>query len=183
MPVKFNFCRRVNKETDRKDFLTRILEHRDEENISDIQIAAHASDFVLAGSETTATALSCITYYLLHTPHALRALQDEIRGTFSSYDEINASSTAPLRYLQAVALEGMRIYPPLPFALPRVVPEGGDVVNGHLLPGGVSVSLIKYGRNCELTQSIRRLSRQTHLQLALIRQILMILKGSSLKDG
>lgn len=177
------FYRRINKKTDRKDFLTRILEHRDEENISDIQIAAHASDFVLAGSETTATALSCITYYLLHTPHALRALQDEIRGTFSSYGQINASSTAPLRYLQAVALEGMRIYPPLPFPLPRVVPDGGDIVNGHPLPGGVSGSLVKYGRNRMLTQRSRRSSRQIHLQPPLTRQISRILKGSCLKGG
>ena len=95
---------------------------------------------MLAGSETTATALSCITYYLLRTPHALRALQEETRGAFGSYSEINASSTAPLKYLQAVALEGMRIYPPLPFPLPRVVPHGGDIVDGHFLPAGVSVS-------------------------------------------
>lgn len=176
-------CRRINKKTDRKDFLTRILEHRDEENISDIQIAAHASDFVLAGSETTATALSCITYYLLHTPHALRALQDEIRGTFSSYGQINASSTAPLRYLQAVALEGMRIYPPLPFPLPRVVPDGGDIVDGHLLPGGVGVCMVRYGIVCVLTQRFRPVSRRIHLQLPLIRQISRILKDSCLKDG
>ena len=32
----------------------------------------------------------------------------------------------------------MRIYPPLPFALPRVVPAGGDTVDGHFLPEGVS---------------------------------------------
>lgn len=27
--------------------------------------------------------------------------------------------------------------PPLPFALPRVVPVGGSTVDGHYLPGGV----------------------------------------------
>ena len=32
----------------------------------------------------------------------------------------------------------MRIFPPLPFALPRVVPAGGDTVDGHFLPEGVS---------------------------------------------
>ena len=39
--------------------------------------------------------------------------------------------------MHAVILEGLRIYPPLPFALPRVVPEGGATVNGHFLPEGV----------------------------------------------
>ena len=129
--------RRIAKKTDRKDFLTRILENRSAD-ISDIQIAAHAADFVTAGSETTATALSCITYYLLKTPHANKALLEEVRRRFASYDEINAASTAQLQYLNAVALEGMRIFPPLPLALPRVVPEGGDTVAGHFIPAGVS---------------------------------------------
>lgn len=40
-------------------------------------------------------------------------------------------------YLHTVALEGIRIYAPLPFALPRVVSEGGDAVNGHFLPASV----------------------------------------------
>ena len=129
--------RRIAKKTERKDFLTRILENRSSD-ISDIQIAAHACDFVTAGSETTATALSCITYYLFKNPHANKALLEEIRSSFASYDEINAASTAKLRYLNAVALEGLRIFPPLPLALPRVVPEGGDTVAGHFLPAGVS---------------------------------------------
>ncbi len=42
--------------------------------------------------------------------------------------------------MHAVILEGLRIYPPLPFALPRVVPEGGDTVDGHFLPAGVRSS-------------------------------------------
>ena len=91
-----------------------------------------------AGSETTATSLSCITYYLLRNPEVSRKLQDEIRGAFKSYDEINARSTTSLKYLNAVCLEGMRIYAPLPFPLPRIVPEGGDTVDGHHLPANVS---------------------------------------------
>lgn len=131
---------RVNKTTDRPDFLTKILETRDQDDISDVQIAAHASDFVTAGSETTATSLSCITYYLLRNPEVSRKLQDEIRGAFKSYDEINARSTTSLKYLNAVCLEGMRIYAPLPFPLPRIVPEGGDTVDGHHLPANTIVS-------------------------------------------
>lgn len=132
--------RRVNNPTDRPDFLTRILEERDEKQISNIQLAAHASDFVTAGSETTATSLSCITYYLLKTPRVYKDLQKEVRDTFKSYKEIDANSTANLKYLHAVCLEGMRVYAPLPLALPRVVPEGGDTVDGHFLPANTIVS-------------------------------------------
>lgn len=69
----------------------------------------------------------------------MHRLQQEIRSAFKSYDEIDGTSTQPLKYLNAVALEAMRIYPPLPFALPRVVPPGGDTVEGHFLPEGVSI--------------------------------------------
>jgi cytochrome P450 len=120
--------------------MTRILEQRDPKQVSDLQLAAHASDFVLAGSETTATALSAITYYLLRTPKVMGKLQKEIRTTFKAYSEINSKLTQDLPYLGAVILEGLRIYPPLPIALPRVVPDGGDTVDCHHLPGGVSPS-------------------------------------------
>ena len=117
--------------------MSSILEHRGPSEISDVQLAAHASDFVIAGSETAATALSCIAYYVLRTPSVLQKLQREIRSSFKDYSDIDATSTAPLRYTRAVILEALRIYPPVPFALPREVPSGGDVVDGHFLPAGV----------------------------------------------
>ncbi|KAK0747071.1 cytochrome P450, partial [Schizothecium vesticola] len=94
----------------------------------------------LAGSETTATALSAITYYLLRTPKAMKNLRREIRTSFKTYSDINSKSTLDLPYLGAVIQEGLRIYQPLPIALPRVVPEGGDTVDGHMLPAGVIIS-------------------------------------------
>lgn len=145
--------RRIARQYDgaaRKDFMTRILQQRDPAKTSDLQLAAHASDFVIAGSETTATALSCILNYLLRDPAALARLQEEIRGHFGSYAEITALSTLRLRYLRAVILEGLRIYPPLPFGLPRVVPEGGDTVDGHFLPGGVSHTHHHHEQHCHL---------------------------------
>jgi cytochrome P450 len=122
--------------------MTRILEHRELEKVqtSDLELAAHASDFVLAGSETTSTALSCTTYYLLKNPLIMQQLQAEIRTAFTFYAHISEASTRPLSYLRAVCLEAMRIYAPLPFSLPRIVPEGGGVVDGHFLPAGVRIN-------------------------------------------
>ncbi|KAI0198467.1 benzoate 4-monooxygenase cytochrome P450 [Astrocystis sublimbata] len=133
--------RRIGRASPRKDFLTRLLADGDEKSVSALQLAAHASDFVIAGSETTATALATITYYMLRNPQIAKSLQREIREAFGSYEDIDGRSTLRLPYLKAAILESMRIYPPLPFALPRVVPEGGDTVDGHFLPAGVITSI------------------------------------------
>ncbi|KAK1977249.1 cytochrome P450 monooxygenase-like protein [Colletotrichum cereale] len=131
---------RLATHSDREDFLTKMIEARKEASISDAQLAAHSSDFVIAGSETTATTLSCMTHYLLINPSIMARLQDEVRSAFARYEDINAATAAPLKYLKAVAQEAMRVYPPLPFALPRVVPNGGCTIDGHFVPGRTVVS-------------------------------------------
>lgn len=143
-----------DKSPDRKDFLAQILPATPHDpraaSVSDTQVAAHASDLVIAGADTAATALSTCMYYLLRTPRVLAALQAEIRGEgqgdgdggrggrFRSCADLTFHATAELEYLHAVLLEGMRMFPPLPMGLPRVVPTGGAVVDGRALPEGVS---------------------------------------------
>ena len=145
--------KRIARKTNRKDVMTRILKHRDEDNIPDVQIAAHASDFVLAGSETTVTALSCIVYYLCHTPRAQGRVKKEIRNGFPAYQDINAATTSSLKYLNTVILEGLQINPPLPFALPKIVPEGGNTVDGHWLLAKVRYVMTSYKRVIDLIAS------------------------------
>lgn len=78
-----------------------------------------------------------MTCYLLKNPEIMSDLKQEVRGAFSSYESIDAATAGSLKYLKAVVQEATRMYPPLPFALPRVVP-GGATVDGHFLPAGVS---------------------------------------------
>jgi len=66
----------------------------------------------LAGSETTASLLSGVVYYLLINPSLLKALVKEIRTTFQTDDEINMASTSGLKYELAVIDEGLRMFPP-----------------------------------------------------------------------
>ncbi|KAJ5139224.1 cytochrome P450 [Penicillium bovifimosum] len=117
---------RIYEKTDRKDFMSYLLSDREEEAISDVQLAAHASDFVIAGSETTATTLAVCIHHLLLNPSILQNLTKEILSKFSTYSEITASSSARLKYLHAVSLEALRIFAPLPLGLPRVVPRGAE---------------------------------------------------------
>lgn len=70
----------------------------------------------------------------------MQKLQQEIRSSFQKFEDIDSMSTATLRYLQGVCMEGLRIFPPLPLGLPRIVPPGGDTVDGHFIPAGVSIA-------------------------------------------
>ncbi|KAH5479181.1 hypothetical protein HBI52_224610 [Parastagonospora nodorum] len=131
---------RIDKPSNRPDILTRIIDKKDEAGISDIQIAAHAADLLTAGSDSTNTAMGTVFYYLLKRSDIMQRLQAEIRSSVESYNEITALSTNNLPFLIAVIREAMRIYPPVPLALPRIVPEGGDTIDGRFVPAGTGVS-------------------------------------------
>lgn len=102
------------------------------------EIYANAAVLVIAGSETTATALSGTIYYLLQNHLALQKLTAEVRSTFRSETEINFGSVNRLEYLLACIEEALRMYPPVPALIPRVVPPGGAEISGRWVPGGVS---------------------------------------------
>lgn len=91
----------------------------------------------IAGSETTATALLGLTYFLARNPDSYNKLATEIRTSFTSYDEITGHSTEALPYLQAAISESLRMYPPVPIGMPRVSP--GDTVDGRYIPKGAVV--------------------------------------------
>ncbi|PCD21244.1 hypothetical protein FGRA07_11740 [Fusarium graminearum] len=107
-----------------------------------VHLREQAKILMLAGSETTATFLTGVTYLLLTHPDALARLQTEIRESFSCSQDITGKSTAGLIYLNAVIEEGLRLFPPAPFGLPRVCP--GTTINGLFVPKGTVVSVDTY---------------------------------------
>jgi hypothetical protein len=102
------------------------------------QLSGNAFILMLAGSETSAAALAGATYYLLTNGQAMDKLKAEVRSAFESAEEISVSSVARLSYLSAVISETLRMYPPQPADLVRIVPPEGANIAGHLVPGGVS---------------------------------------------
>ncbi|KAJ5105249.1 Cytochrome P450 monooxygenase [Penicillium alfredii] len=137
--------RRLKRGTSRPDFTSYILKHStDGKGMTPSEMDANAAVFVLAGSETTAALLSGCMYYLLRHREKYRRLVQEIRSAFEKDADIKLSSIAELPYLNAVLTETLRIYPPIPAMLPRLVPEGGAMINGQYVPGGVSVAISLY---------------------------------------
>lgn len=129
----------MTKSNERPDFFGNILKHQNtERGLSFPEMISNASTLIIAGSETTATLLSGVTYLLLRNPRVLAKLQDEIRSTFTKEEEITLESCNKLEYCLAVLTESLRVYPPVPIGLPRIVDAQGDMIAGNWVPGGVS---------------------------------------------
>lgn len=96
-----------------------------------------ASVLVVAGAETTATTLSAVTYLLLTNPDQMSKLLAEVRGTFKNENEITVATVGQLGFLLACLDEAMRLFPPVPIGLPRIVPAQGRSISGHHVPGNV----------------------------------------------
>jgi cytochrome P450 len=123
-------------EGERKDFCSYIFQVKEEMGLNDWHMAAYSNALILAGSETSGTTLSALTYFLCRTPQVYDRLKQEVRSRFKSSSEITSVS-ATFPYLTAVINEALRIYPPVPFGIPK----GGDTVDGFFIPGGVSLSV------------------------------------------
>lgn len=131
------------------DFMSHVLRHNDEKGMSVPEIEATFNMLVLAGSETSATALSGTMNYLLKSANSsvLQNLVTEIRDSFGQEADITSDRVNRLPYLGAVIEEGLRLCVPVAIGLPRLVPPGGSTVAGHFLPGGTNISAPLYASN------------------------------------
>ncbi|KAL1963922.1 hypothetical protein VTN77DRAFT_7728 [Rasamsonia byssochlamydoides] len=136
--------RRIQRNTDRKDFLYYILAANDDKGMSRGEINVNAFSLSIAGSESTATLLSGATFYILTHQPVYKKLTEEIRSSFACEDEIRLSSITQLEYLDAILTETLRIYPPVAVTLPRVVPGAagdGENIDGRFVPAGTTVGV------------------------------------------
>lgn len=129
---------RINSgDNGRPDFLSNVLKQPVEKGMTEDELVSNSYVLIIAGSETTATLLSGVTYYILTVPGVMDKLKAEIRGAFAAEEEITWSAVNQLPYTLAVLNEGLRMYPPVPFGFPRMVEGKGDFVCGRWVPGGV----------------------------------------------
>jgi cytochrome P450 len=132
--------KRLAKEVHKPDFLTYVSKDMKTGGMSTEEIEANCA-LLIAGSETTATFLSGTTLFLLSNPEKLEVLVQEIRGTFKDSQDINSTSVFALPYLSAVLSEAIRMYPPVPIGLPRLVPKLVDIIAGYWVPGMVRTTI------------------------------------------
>lgn len=103
-------------------------------------LRAESSLLIIAGSDTTAVALSGIFFYLTGDPRRCQKLADEILATFDSAEDIvHGPKLLGCKYLRACVDEAMRLTPSGPCELPREVLPGGIQINGEYFPPGTIV--------------------------------------------
>lgn len=111
------------------------------------ELWGESNNIIVAGTDTSALALSGTLFYLTHNEAALEKAKREVRSVFQGKDIEEVKSGPQLNsctYLRACLDEAMRITPPLPGILPRTVLPGGIEIDGHSLSPGVEVGIAAY---------------------------------------
>lgn len=139
---------KVGLDSDRKDFFYHLLNARDPETgkgFTGPELWGESNLLIIAGSDTTSTALGAAFFYLTHNPATLQKLTAEVRSTFSDVEDICAGQTlSSCAYLRAVIDESMRLSPPVGGILPREILPGGLEIDGLNLPAGTVVGTPHY---------------------------------------
>jgi cytochrome P450 len=121
---------------ERSDVLSRLLLVGEEgdDGLSDAELRDQLVTLLLAGHETTATALSWALYELGRDPAQLALARE-------------AADSGDDDYLEAVVKEAMRLHPVIPMVVRHLVEPAG--VGGYELPAGTNVGpsiLVAHGR-------------------------------------
>jgi cytochrome P450 family 110 len=111
--------RRTHADPSRTDILSLLMAAQDEagESMTDVELRDELMTLLVAGHETTATALAWALYWLHKLPAVKAKLLAELDGLGADPD-LNTVIKAP--YLEAVCNETLRIYPVAMLTLPRV---------------------------------------------------------------
>ena len=137
----FKFCvdkveGRMRVDNDRPDFWSLVIANGGDREMRRGEMYSSASDFMIAGTETTSTLLSGLTFMLCSHPDKMAKLVAEIRS-FKKQEDLTLNNLQSLLYLHACIEEALRLYPPVPVGNMRLVPPEGGTVCGLYLPGSV----------------------------------------------
>jgi cytochrome P450 family 110 len=133
--------RRTHPDTSRNDILTLLMSARDEadEALTDEELRDELMTLLVAGHETTATAITWALYWIHKLPAVREQLLNELRPLGGSLDP-NVLFRLP--YLNAVCCETLRIYPVGMATFARVTKSPVELMGSLLEPGTVVVGCI-----------------------------------------
>jgi cytochrome P450 len=137
--------KRLEAKTERPDIWGLVLRQGElGRGLSLKEMHSNAALFMGAGTETTATELSGLLYLLMKNPEKMARLTGDIRSAFRNDDDITMEHLSQIPYIHACIEEGLRVYPPVPIGLPRIVPQGGSTICDDFVPGGSEICITQY---------------------------------------
>lgn len=134
---------------DLKDIVYHVRKKNDYRNLLDEgEVERNVRDFILAGGETIGAALTSWAYCMSNPENigAATRLRDLIRSSFASKEDITWTRLRSMPYLDGVIKESLRMILTSVNRL-RVVPPGGMHIDGHFIPGGMTVTVSEYPAN------------------------------------
>ncbi|HEY9828376.1 MAG TPA: cytochrome P450, partial [Stenomitos sp.] len=133
--------RRAHPDPERTDILALMLAARDEDNqpMTDLELRDELMTLLVAGHETTASAIAWAMYWLHREPATLKTLVDELDANVGAED---AKPFSRLPYLGAVCNEALRIYPVAPITFPRILKVPMTIAGREYQPGNSVVPCI-----------------------------------------
>lgn len=133
--------RRHRPEVDRLDILSMLMNAQDEtgQHLTDQELRDEMMTLLLAGHETTATALAWGLYWLHRLPDIRAKLLHELQTVGETPDPLDL---VRLPYLTAVCNEVLRIHPIAMLTFPRVVQKPTELLGYSLESGTVLVGCI-----------------------------------------
>ncbi len=133
--------RRTHPNASRDDILTLLMAARDQsgEPMTDIELRDELMTLLVAGHETTATALTWALYWIHKFPKVREQLLQELQGLAHPLDP---NALLHLPYLNAVCCETLRIYPVGMLTFARVVRLPVALMGHSLEPGTIVIGCI-----------------------------------------
>jgi cytochrome P450 family 110 len=133
--------RRLQGDLNRIDILSLLMAAKDEqgESMSDRELRDEMMTLLLAGQETTASAMAWGLYWIHRLPEVHEKLLQEL-NTFG--DSPSPMSIVQLPYLTAVCNETLRVHPVAMLTFPRVVQEPIELLGYTLEPGAIVMGCI-----------------------------------------
>ncbi|KAJ8514807.1 hypothetical protein ONZ45_g7704 [Pleurotus djamor] len=120
---------------------------RDKVSPSVAEVASGGALVIVAGSDTTATTLSNIFYFLVSQPRTCARLLEEIVQFFPQGEDcLNPSVHVKMPYLNAVINEALRLFPAVPSGSQRINSSTSEprLVGKYEVPPGTSVIMPHY---------------------------------------
>ena len=128
----------------RKDLMQRLLIDRKgyAMDLEFNELVAEAAVLMVAGSDTSGTALINTLIFIVQNPECMARVRKEVDAAVpTDAVVVQNEQVEGLPYLRACIDESLRLRPPNSYGLPRTVPHGGATIQGHYFKEGTTVSV------------------------------------------